>query len=198
MRSSPILGINLASQPFGRERAEIASLAAVCSILAVSLLVFVGLFLAERRQASTLRRDIRQKQQTLNTLDREQSRFQSVIAKPANADVFSKSVFYNELIARRAVSWTLVFEDLERVIPANIQLVQLRLPQVVAADQGDKNHIELEMTVGTQQPQAILTLLKNLQSSKLFGPVGLTSQQPPTQNDPLFRFRLSVPYVQTF
>lgn len=198
MKSSPVFGINLASQPFGRERAEVASLAAICSILAVSLLIFAGLFIAERRQASTLRRDIRQKQQTLTALDREQSRFQGVIAKPANADVFSKSVFYNELIARRAVSWTRVFEDLEHVMPTNIQLVQLRLPQVVAADQGDKNHIELEMTVGTQQPQAILELLKNLQSSNLFGPVGLTNQQPPTQNDPLFRFRLSVPYVQTF
>jgi hypothetical protein len=52
--------------------------------------------------------------------------------------------------------------------------------------------------VGTQQPEAILTLLKNFQASSLFGAAAMSSQQPPTQNDPLFRFRLSVPYVQKF
>jgi type IV pilus assembly protein PilN len=191
-------GINLASQPFGRERAEIAALAAACSVLALSLLVFVTLFLHERRQASTLRRTIRTEQKQLNTLDRQQNQFQNIIARPANADVFSKSVFYNELIARRAVSWTRVFDDLERVMPPNVQLVSLRLPQVIASSEGDRSHLELDMFVGAQQPQAIVGLLKNLQASSLFGPAAVSSQTPPSQNDPLFRFRLSVPYVQKF
>jgi Tfp pilus assembly protein PilN len=196
--NTPPIGINLASQPFRRERAEMVSLAAVCAILTVSLLVLVVLVYKERRQVSKLKRSIAAEQQQLTALDRQQSQFQGIIARPANADVFSKSVLYNEIIARRAVSWTRTFDDLERVMPTNVQLVALRLPQVIASNEGDQNHVELDLTVGTQQPEAILTLLKNFQASSLFGAAAMSSQQPPTQNDPLFRFRLSVPYVQKF
>jgi type IV pilus assembly protein PilN len=192
------LNINLASQPFGRERAQIAALAGVCALLSVSLLVFVGLIMKERSQVSTLHRSIRTEQQQLAALDRQQNQFQSIIARPANADVFSKSVFYNELIARRAVSWTRVFEDLGHVLPRNVQLISLRLPQVVGSSERDQNHLELNMLVGTQQPAAILQLLKNFESSQLFGAYSVQSQQPPTQNDPLFRYTLTVPYVQKF
>ncbi len=195
MTTQPI-GINLASQPFRRERAEVVSLAAVCGILFLSLLMLVVFIYKERRQVSKLRKSITAEQQQLNALGRQQVQFQSIIGRPANADVFSKSVLYNEIIARRAVSWTRTFDDLERVMPPNVQLVALRLPQVIASNQGDQNHIELDLTVGTQQPQAILALLKNFQNSSLFGAAAMSSQQPPTQNDPLFRFRLSVPYVQ--
>lgn len=192
------LNINLASQPFGRERAQIAALAGVCAVLSVSLLVFVGLIMKERSQVSTLHRSIRTEQQQLAALDRQQNQFQSIIARPANADVFSKSVFYNELIARRAVSWTRVFEDLGHVLPRNVQLISLRLPQVVGSSERDQNHLELNMLVGTQQPAGILQLLKNFESSEVFGAYSVQSQQPPTQNDPLFRYTLTVPYVQKF
>lgn len=197
-RFSQPLKINLASQPFGRERAQIAGLAGVCALLVVSLLVFVGLIMKERAQVSTLHRTIRTEQQQLAALDRQQNQFQSIIARPANADVFSKSVFYNELIARRAVSWTRVFEDLGRVMPRNVQLISLRLPQVIGSNDRDRNHLELNMLVGTQQPAGILQLLKNFESSEVFGAYSVQSQQPPTQNDPLFRYTLTVPYVQKF
>ena len=197
-RMNQSMHINLASAPFGRERVQIAALAGVCAILSLSLLLFVGLIVKERSEVSTLHRAIRAEQRQLATLDRQQSQFQSVIARPANADVFSKSVFYNELIARRAVSWTRVFEDLGHVLPRNVQLISLRLPQVIGSSDRDQNHLELNMLVGTQQPAAILQLLKNFESSSVFGAYSFQSQQPPTQNDPLFRYTLTVPYVQKF
>ena len=190
--------INLASQPFGRERAEIAVLATVCGLLTISLIVLAGLILQDRSHVSELRTKIRTDQRTLAAVQRQQAQAQGIIVRPDNADVFSKSVFYNELIARRAVSWTRVFDDLTRILPPNVQLISLRLPQVAAENQGGKNHVELDMLVGAQQPQAIMPLFKKLQESPLFGPAELSSQAPPTQNDPLFRFRLSVPYVQRF
>jgi hypothetical protein len=100
------------------------------------------------------------------------------------------------LIGRRAVSWTRVFEDLSKVMPRNVQLISVRLPQVAAENESDRNHVELDMLVGTQQPQSIVTLFKQLGESKLFGAAIMSSQTPPTQNDPLFHYRLSVPYAQ--
>jgi Tfp pilus assembly protein PilN len=190
--------INLASQPFKRERAELALLAGICAVLLITLFVFTGLIFADRAEVSALREGIRNDQRMLAAIERQQANSQNIIGRPDNADVFSKSVFYNELIARRAVSWTRVFDDLEHVIPPGVQLISLRLPQVAAENQGDRNHIELDVLVGTQQPQAIAPLFQKLQQSPLFGAMQISSQSPPTQNDPLFRFRLTVPYVQRF
>jgi type IV pilus assembly protein PilN len=52
------------------------------------------------------------------------------------------------------------------------------------------------MFVGSTQPEAVIGLLKNLQKSSRFGAASLVSQIPPTQNDPLYKYRLTVPYDQ--
>ncbi len=115
--------LNLASQPFRRERAQNAVYAFICVALTCSLLVLIGLILQERARASYIRRDINQERAQLQRLQREQAQFSSVLGKPENADVFSRSVFLNQLIARRAVSWTHVFKDLETVMPPNMRLI---------------------------------------------------------------------------
>jgi type IV pilus assembly protein PilN len=188
--------LNLASQPFRRERAQNAIYAFVCLALTCSLLVLIGLIFQERARASSLRREIDQERSQLLRLQREQGQFSSVLGRPENADVFAKSVFLNQLIARRAVSWTLVFKDLETVMPPNMRLVALRLPQIPSEDIGGVDHVQLDMVVGTDRPDAMIQLLKSLQGSPLFGAAGVVNQQPPTQNDPLYRYRVTVAYAQ--
>jgi len=192
--SSPL--INLASQPFRRERAQNAALAAVCAGLALSLLLLVSLVFQERMRAADLRRSIASESAALRRAQQEQARFSAVLGKPENADVFAVSVFLNELIARRAVSWTRVFKDLGTVMPDNMRLIGVRLPQVPSEDTSGVNHLQLDMLLGTERPDAIIDLLKRLQGSKVFGAAQLLAQQPPNQNDPLYKFRVTVAYDQ--
>ena len=188
--------INLASQPFRRERAENAAYAAGCAALVCSLLVLVSLIIHGRSQARVLRREINAENRELRQLQKQEVQFSSVLSKPDNADVFARSVFLNELIARRAVSWTRVFQDLQSVMPSNVRLMGIRLPQVAAEQASEVNHIQLEMTVGTDRPEAVIELLRHLQQSPLFGSAQLMTQNPPTQNDPLYKYRVSVSYAQ--
>jgi type IV pilus assembly protein PilN len=188
--------INIASQPFRRERAENAAYALICAFLVFTLLVLVSLIAHARSQAADLRRVIDAENRELRNLQRQDTQFSTVLSRPQNADVFARSVFLNELIARRAVSWTRVFEDLSKVMPNNMRLMGIRLPQVSAGQSGQVNHIELEMTVGTDRPEAFTDLLTNLQKSPLFGAAQVMSQSPPTQNDPLYKYRLNVAYAQ--
>ena len=188
--------INVASQPFRRERAQNAVLALVCAALLFSLLVLVTLILHARAQEADLRRVIASENAELQRLQREETQFSAVLAKPENADVFSTSVFLNELIARRAVSWTRVFKDLETVLPAEMRLMGIRLPQVAAEDASGTDRVQLDMMVGTTRPEAVIDLLKHLQQSSLFGPAQVMIQQPPTQNDPLYKYRVTVAYAQ--
>lgn len=188
--------INLASQPFRRERAQNAAYAMISIVLACTLLVLVVLVLHERARAADTRRQIDAQTRALQRYQRDEAQFSTVLAKPENADVFSTSVFLNELIARRAVSWTRVFKDLGTVMPSNMRLLGIRLPQIPTEDASGTNHVQLDMLVGTDRPDTVIDLLKKLQESSLFGAASVVTQQPPTQNDPLYKFRVTVSYAQ--
>ena len=188
--------INIASQPFRRERAQNALLAGIAGGLVLTLVLLVSLVLRERVQAKDLRQVINAERQELDGLQSSQRRFSSVLSKPANTDIFSRSVLLNELIARRAVSWTRVFEDLATVLPSNVRLLSVRLPQVASDDATGRNRVLLDMSVGSERPEAVFALMKHLQESKLFGSAAVLTQNPPSQNDPLYRYRLTVAYAQ--
>ncbi len=188
--------INIATQPFKRERAQSAAAAVIALLLTVSLAVLISLVLRSRAQASDLRRVISAQQAQLSRLQRSQTEYSSILGKPANADVFAQSVLLNELIARRSVSWTRVFQDLGTVLPTNMRLLSIRLPQVAAENGTGLDRVQLDMWVGTEQPAAVIGFLKRIETSKLFGDASVMTQAPPTQNDPLYKYRLTVSYAQ--
>ena len=189
--------LNLASQPFRRERAQNAMLAGACALLLCSLFVLVILIASERKQAAGLRLAINEEQAELAKAQREGAQFSGVLARPENSDIFSHNAFLNELIARRAVSWTVVFRDLENTLPPNMRLSGIRLPQVAAAGADGTDWVQLDMVVETDRPETLIELLKKLASSNLFsGSAQVLGQQPPTQNDPLYKYRVTVTYDQ--
>ena len=196
MNYPSLSAINLASQPFRRERAQNAILAGVCAALLCSFLVLISLVVGERKQAAGLRRTIESERAEWQRFQREEGQFSAVLAKPENSNVFARSVFLNELIARRAVSWTVVFRDLENTLPPNMRLIGVRLPQVAGEDVNGTDRVRLDMVVGTDRPDALIELLKKLEGSNLFGSAQVRGQQPPTQNDPLYKYSVTVMYAQ--
>lgn len=190
--------VNLASQPFRRERAANIGLAAVCVALFGCLVVLTAVILHTRAQATELRQAIAASRANLDSVQRQQARFAGILRRPANADVFSTTMFLNEVIARRAVSWTQTFKDLGTVLPTDMKLLSVRLPQVGAADGSATDRVQLTMDVGTQRPAAVIEFLKRLSASPSFGAPQVVSQTPPGQNDPLYRYRLTVAYAQKF
>lgn len=196
MNRALIEGMNLASEPFRKERARNATYAAICVVLICSLFTLTGMVLHERADAADIRKRIESERVQLQALQRQQAQFSNVLAKPQNADVFSTNVFLNELIARRSVSWTKVFEDLKTVVPGNMRVEVIRLPQLGAQEVGGINHVQLDMIVGADRPEAVIELLKRLESSTLFGAASVVNQTPPTQNDPLYKYRVMVAYAQ--
>jgi type IV pilus assembly protein PilN len=121
----------------------------------------------------------------------EQARLDTVLRQPANAEVLERSVLLNTLATRKSISWAKLFSDIEGVLPNTVRLIQVRLPQVNA-----RNEVTLDMEVGAQNPAQVIEFLKTLQSSPLFGPTNLSRSSPPTQNEPLYRYRVVVSYAQ--
>jgi hypothetical protein len=190
------LELNLATQPFRRERAQMTGALLACGLLLGSLLFLIVLILRSRAQVADLRLRIAADSQKLQALQAQQRRFGAILSKPENAEVFSNSVFINQLIARRGLSWSQVFKDLDVVLPTDIRLLAVRLPQVAEQESDGVNRVQLDMVVGTTKPESFLILLKRLAQASNFGAATVSTQAPPSQNDPLYKYRLTVAYAQ--
>ncbi len=182
--------INLASEPFRKDRPILVASAVVGLALVGLLAMLVSLAFFERGEAAQTRMAIGKLEGELRNLSGEQARLGAVLQQPENAVVFGEVLFINSLLYRKGISWTKIFSDLEQVVPHNVRLVSVR-PQVNA-----RNQIQLEMVVGAQAQAPVIEMLKRMESSPLFGATSVHNWLPPAQNEPLYRYRVSVNYGQ--
>ncbi len=183
--------INLASEPFRRDRPVLVACIALAAVLALLVALQGARIYSERNQAADTRVTIDQLNAQLRRINAEQSKLNATLGKPENAEVLERSLFLNTLIDRKAISWTKIFADLEKVMPYNVRLVSVRLPEV-----DSDNQVLLDMVVGSKEVPPVLELLKRLEASPQFGPTSVLNSIPPSQTDPYFRFHVSVSYAQ--
>ena len=187
MRSA--VSINLASEPFRRDRPYVVAAAAATAALAGLLIYQVALGWIERDQRRELSASVERATHTLNALRQDDAKWAASFRKPENAEAADYAVFLNGLITRKAISWSRIFADLERVIPHNVRLIAIR-PQLNL-----DNHILLDMTVASQAPEPVVDMLMRLEGSAVFGATAMTGWVPPSPSDPLYRYRVNVNYA---
>lgn len=184
------ISVNLANEPFQHTRRMLVA-SATAAVLLVGLLgLLTSLSVMERGQAAEARRTIDRIQAQLRTLDAETARFQAVLRQPENAEVLERSLFLNSLLYAKGISWTRLFDDLEKVMPYNVRLISIR-PQV-----NGQAEISLDMVVGAESSVPVIQMLTRLESSPQFGTTLLHNSMPPSQSEPLWRYRVSVNYAR--
>ncbi len=182
--------INLASEPFRRDRPALVAGVAFLVALTALLSFQIHLIFADRDALAESRAAVESVDRQVMALTAEQSRLEGQLRRSENAVVLDRSLFLNSLLVRKGVSWTMIFSDLEKVIPHNVRLMAIR-PHL-----DPDNRIQLEMTVGAQSPEPVIEMLIKLEGSARFGPPSLGNSLPPTQSEPLHRFRIHVNYAQ--
>lgn len=182
--------LNLASEPFRKDRPVLVASAVTAALLIAVLAMQIAIVLREREGARESREMIAAVEQQMRTVNAEQARLEAQLRQPGNAAVIDRSAFINSLLLRKGISWTRLFEDLEKIFPGSVRLVAVR-PYLTA-----DNMVQLDMIVGSQTAEPVIELLRRLESSSTFGATSLLSSQPPSQNEPLYRFRVSVNYAQ--
>jgi Tfp pilus assembly protein PilN len=181
--------LNLASQPFRRDRPILVGSTAV-AVHVGTLGLLISLIFTDRAQLADVRRDVARYERSIRTVSAEQANFETVLRRPENAEVLERTVFLNQLLYRKGISWTQIFADLGRALPSNVRIMTIR-PFV-----NKDNKVTLDMTVGAMAPAAVIEFLKALESSPLFESVTPTSSRAPSQAEPLYRAQLTVIYAQ--
>lgn len=184
------VSINLASEPFQRTRPILVASTAAAVLLTGLLGLLIALSVMEKGQAAQSRQNIAGLEARLRTLSVEQARLDAILRKPENAEVLDRSLFLNNLLYAKGISWTRLFDDLEKVMPHNVRLIQIR-PQVNA-----QNQISLEMVVGAESSEPVIQMLARLERSPQFSGALPHNRMPPSQSEPLLRYRLTVNYAQ--
>jgi type IV pilus assembly protein PilN len=183
--------VNLASEPFRKDR-PILIASTACAVFLVALLgMLVFLIVNERARAKDTRVAVNRLRTELKSTAAEQAKLDEVLRQPANAEVLQLSQMLNTLIERKSISWTRIFADVETVLPYDVKLISVRLPAI-----NSRNEVLLDMVVGAKEPGAVIGFFKKLEGSPLFGPIEGHSSLPPTQNEPLFRYTVTVNYAQ--
>jgi type IV pilus assembly protein PilN len=184
------VSINIATQPFRRDRPMLIG-SAIAALLLVGLLGFlVYLNTQERDRLRVAQAELDQVDRQVKVVAAEQAKLDAILKRPENAQVLDRSVLLNTLLYRKGISWTRLIADLEKILPFNVRVISIR-PAVNA-----ENQIVLEMSVGAEQTEPLLQFLTKLENSELFGHTAVSSILPPSQSEPLYRYKVSVNYAQ--
>jgi len=182
--------INIASQPFRRDRPMVAAYIAVSAMLAIMLGALVIYIQQNGQQLVGMHQDIARLNRQIHDVSLERTRLDGIMRQPQNSSVLEWSVLINTLIYQKAISWSLLFADLEKTLPYDVKVVALH-PQVDSL-----NHVKLDITLGADKLGSIVLALQALEHSPAFGTVTPGSTFTPTQAEPLYRYRCTVNYAQ--
>jgi len=133
--------INLATQPY--EDARQFWMRWGTAVGAVGLLTLILLALCVTGWIAARRDRLAMAQQRSMISDRDKVRADAerVLNLPENRTTRDESQFLNQLIERKAFSWTRVLENLEKVMPPRVHVVSIS-PQL-----NEDNELALKMTV---------------------------------------------------
>ncbi len=96
------------------------------------------------------------------SLDAEKAQAQAILNQPQNREVADQSQFLNNLFARKALSWTQVFSEMEKLMPANIHVVSMK-PEF-----NRDNQLVLHVVVATSARDKAVELVKHMEKSPHF------------------------------
>ena len=156
------ININLASERYEAVRQYLHRVRTLMALMAVVAAVLVGYILYQRSHTRDVDAKIKQAQRELSELNNEKAQAQAILNKPANRGIADQSQFLNELFARKSLSWTRIFSEMERIMPPNIHVVSIK------PDYTPNNELLVHMVVATDSRDRAVELVKRMEKSSHF------------------------------
>jgi Tfp pilus assembly protein PilN len=181
--------INLASQPFVDYRGFVLTAGALglAALIFTTFLLVAG-FVAWR-ETTTTQGQLRALESQGARLAAEQRRLEEELRRPGNFEQLEQVYLVNQLIERKAFSWTQLFFDLQERLPA-----QVRVLSITPAQRPD-GRVAVDMRLGAATQTALIDFLKALEQGQKFREVTLYSQGESRGRGDAIDARVSTVYV---
>ena len=156
------IDINLASQPYEDARQFWMRWGTALGVVGLLTLVLLALDITGWINARRDRGAIAQKKAMIADRERLEAEAQRTLNLPENRTMKDESQYLNELIARKAFSWTRGLENLEKVMPPRLHVVSIT-PQL-----NEDNGLALKMTVAGDSRDRAIELTRRMEDSRRF------------------------------
>jgi type IV pilus assembly protein PilN len=156
------LDINLATHPYEDAKEFWQRWGMGLAIMGIVTLALVGFTLWKWHKAANDRAAVSSLEHNIAVLDGKLARSEATLNRPENRTLREQSNYLNNLFQQKAFSWTMVFEDLERVMPPHLHVVSIH-PEMDAS-----NQLEIKMTVAGDSHDRALDLVRKMEDSKHF------------------------------
>lgn len=156
------IDINLATRPYEDSRQFWTYWGTGLALLALFSALLVFMAATGYVRAGRDREQLAKLEAEIAAYDREKAQGEATLNQPQNRELRDQSQFLNALFARKAFSWTRVFEDLEQVMPAHLHVVSIR------PDLSADNNVTIRLVVGGDSQMQALDLVRKMESSKHF------------------------------
>ncbi len=167
--------LNLATRPFVELRPLFARLRlAMGSLALLAVLLGIGLHLLNASANKAQARMDALKARTA-AFEQERRSNDARMHQPQNMAVLERSQFLNEMFAKKSFSWTAVMMDLEKVLPAGVQVTSID-PTITP-----EGEVLIRLRVSGDRDRAV-QLVRNLETSQRFLAPRLSNEAAQTQD----------------
>jgi type IV pilus assembly protein PilN len=165
------LDINLASRPYEDARQFWMRWGTAVGAAGLLTLVLLALTVTGWLNARRDHVAMAEKRALIKDRDDKRASAEEFLNRPENRSTRDTSQFLNELIERKAFSWTRVLENLEKVMPAHVHLV------AISPGLDEDNQLLLKMTVAGDSRERALDLPRRMEESRRFAQTSVTSER---------------------
>ncbi len=115
--------------------------------------------------------------QEMAKLDAQRKDLERYFSQKDIASLHDRAAFINTILDARGFNWTLMFMDLERILPGGVRVISIEPKQVTG-------HVEVKLSVGSISDEAELKFLHALEESKQFADIRvLDDRQVPSSGN---------------
>jgi type IV pilus assembly protein PilN len=145
----------------------------VLTVIAITLCTYAYRHYDDSRQVDS---QLAEKRRQVSQLDNERSEAESILNRPENSGTRDRAQFLNALFTRKAFSWTSVLSDLEKIMPAHVQVVSIR-PELNADGQ-----LQFTLSVASDKRDDAIELVRRMESSPRFREPQMMSEKSKGEN----------------
>lgn len=186
------LNINLASQKYEHVRQFYVRWSVAIGLSALLMLVLIAMAWRNFSNSSESNQRSKQLQAEIAALQKQRAAAEAISNLPENHDVTAQKNYWNKQINRRQLSWTQLFNDLQRIMPARAFLSSVH-PEVTL-----DNRLKLTLVVMGDTHENGLELQKKMERSERFRSPQITAETMQKQaktEAQLFKFDIVTYYT---
>lgn len=156
------LNVNLATRPYEDVRSFLARWGMLTILLALVTAGLVYFAIYNWRASADVNRQIARMEDDMSKLDKDRAAAQTKLNLPPNKVIVDQSKFLNNAIQRKALSWTRIFMDLERIMPNRLHVVS------ITPELNKENQLLIHLQVAGDSREKGIELVRRMEESPTF------------------------------